>query len=268
MPGLTIGDAPAAPNPGTPKEFMVPNGTGGVMVDPAKEQEHKEKEGAQKQETVEKTERPTWLPEKFKSPEDLAKAYSELERKQGSAAPAENKGAEATETALADAGFDIDAVVNEWRTSGGALSEQTVTALKAKGLNPTIIGGYVAGQDAAAAQTRADFVKIAGDDATLDAILKWAPTNLPATEAAAYNAAIQRNDTATAKMLFEAIAARYVAANGRDPSLVGGSNVPGAGSEPTFASWAEVTAAMSDPRYKNDPAYQKKVQARLLHAKL
>lgn len=267
MAGLAIGDAPAPPNPGTPAPFVVPNPNGsGVIVDPAKEQEHKEKEGAQKQEAEKKTDRPAWLPEKFQSPEDLAKAYSELEKKQGAAGG--DKSAKAAEAALADAGFDLDAVVNEWRISGGALSDETTAALKAKGLNPSIIGGYVAGQDAVAAQTRADFVKIAGDDATLDAILKWAPTNLPATEAAAYNAAIQRNDTATAKMLFEAIAARYVAANGRDPSLVGGSNVPGAGGEPTFASWAEVMAAMNDPRYKNDPAYQKKVQARLMHAKL
>lgn len=31
--------------------------------------------------------RPQWLPEKFKSPEDMAKAYSELEKKQSAAAP-------------------------------------------------------------------------------------------------------------------------------------------------------------------------------------
>ena len=29
--------------------------------------------------------RPEWLPEKFSSPEDMAKAYSELEKKQGKA---------------------------------------------------------------------------------------------------------------------------------------------------------------------------------------
>ena len=37
------------------------------------------------QETApEQTERPQWLPEKFKDPVELAKAYSELEKKVGS----------------------------------------------------------------------------------------------------------------------------------------------------------------------------------------
>ena len=38
---------------------------------------------AAEQAAAEADTRPEWLPEKFKSPDELAKAYAELERKQG-----------------------------------------------------------------------------------------------------------------------------------------------------------------------------------------
>jgi hypothetical protein len=58
--------------------------------------------------------RPEWLPEKFQSAEDLAKAYAELERKlgQGAAAP-ESAPAPPTETPAAPAEETVSAAVTE-----------------------------------------------------------------------------------------------------------------------------------------------------------
>ena len=38
--------------------------------------------------------------------------------------------------------------------------------------------------------------------------------------------------------------------------------------EQGFESWAEVTAAMADPRYSKDPAYQEAVKQKLANSEL
>ena len=60
--------------------------------------------------------------------------------------------------------------------------------------------------------------------------------------------------------------ARYEQANGSEPSLVKGK-----GTTPqadAYNSWAEVTVAMSDPRYSKDPAYQSLVKSKIAASKL
>ncbi len=49
----------------------------------------------------------------------------------------------------------------------------------------------------------------------------------------------------------------YQAAEGSDPSLIGGQATSSTGG--IYSSWAEVTSDMSDPRYESDPAYRQSV---------
>ncbi|CLP71539.1 Uncharacterised protein [Mycobacterium tuberculosis] len=59
--------------------------------------------------------------------------------------------------------------------------------------------------------------------------------------------------------------ARYDAANGSEPTLLGGN---AKASEDVFRSTAELTAAMKDPRYKKDPAYREDVKQKLARSNI
>ena len=60
--------------------------------------------------------------------------------------------------------------------------------------------------------------------------------------------------------------ADYNEAKGNDPDLMGGPK--GALGQETFASHAEVTEAMKDPRYEKDPAYRKMIYHKLNNSDL
>jgi hypothetical protein len=63
------------------------------------------------------------------------------------------------------------------------------------------------------------------------------------------------------KMAVSGLHARYSTTEGREPKLIGGRAPKG--NTDKFESTAQLVAAMSDPRYSNDPAYQRKVQDKL-----
>jgi hypothetical protein len=250
--GLIVGDAPKAETLPTPPASMVDSPTGGVMNDPSKETAPASTETPKTG-----SERPSWLPEQFKTPEDLAKAYTEIRTKMDSKATA-TPAPKTDETP----NVDMSAAEREY-AENGKVSDATLKALAAKGMTSAQVDTYFAGQAALAQQARAEFAEIAGGDDALTTTLAWAKTNLTQAEAAAYDAAVNRGDKATAKMLFQNIVNRYVAANGRDPKLVSGATVPGGTGAQPFANWAQVQEAMSKPQYKTDEAYRQQVRSRL-----
>ena len=86
--------------------------------------------------------RPEWLPEKFKSPEDMAKAYGELEKKNSAPAGEQSTGEtptqeEAQETAE-KLGIDFQGLSQEF-AEHGQLSDEAYTDLEAKGLPKDVV---------------------------------------------------------------------------------------------------------------------------------
>lgn len=57
--------------------------------------------------------------------------------------------------------------------------------------------------------------------------------------------------------------AQYRSAIGSEPNLIGGGKAAAAD---VFESTSQVTEAMSDKRYRSDPAYRARVQAKLLRS--
>ena len=81
-------------------------------------------------EQTEQAERPDWLPEKFQSAEDMAKAYSELESKLGSKnepdppeAPTENVTEQQANEMMNDKGLDYTKYEKEFTESGELTAE-------------------------------------------------------------------------------------------------------------------------------------------------
>jgi hypothetical protein len=91
-------------------------------------------------------------------------------------------------------------------------------------------------------------------------MLEWADNNLHPTEAEAFNKQIDSLD-ATAELAVAGLYARYQQSEGAMPLLMtGDTNVS---IEPRYDSLAQITSAMSDPRYETDPAYRAQVAGRL-----
>jgi len=217
--------------------------------------------------------RPAWLPEKFKTAEDMAKSYGELERKLGTpkpttppastdAAPQIKSAADVSKT-LADAGLDMVALRTEFATNG-ALSDATYTALAAKGIDRGQADSYIEGQKAIVREYTAGLHESVGGKEKFAGLIEWAGANLSADEIKSVNKTLVSGDAALSKTVLAGLNARYTAAMGTDPSLVNGERVPGAGGIQPFRSNNELVAAMQDPRYKgNDPAYHADVRRRV-----
>lgn len=212
--------------------------------------------------------RPQWLPEKFKSPEDMAKAYSELEAKLGQAKPADPPAADPAapppadpEAALADKGLDLQDFSSEFAQKG-ELSAESYAKLAKAGYSRQIVDQYIEGQRAVAARFETDIMSEVGGAEKYSAITAWAKANLTPQEIAAYNTAVSSGNADQAKLAALGLGAKFERANGSDPQrLLGGQGAGSAGD--VFESMAQVTAAMKDPLYKNDPAFRAKIQAKL-----
>ena len=85
-------------------------------------------------------------------------------------------------------------------------------------------------------------------------------------EKKAYNTAVNSQDMDTVKLAVESLKAKYQTANGTEPNLVQGKATPA--TEQGYASWAEVTQDMADPRYAKDPAYQAAVKTKISNSDL
>jgi len=211
-------------------------------------------------------ERPQWLPEKFKSPEDMAKAYQELESKLGKSEP---KGetpppAEASEDdaskALSEKGLDFSEFSNEF-AQNGELSAESYDKLEKAGIPKEMVDQYIEGQRARATQYESTIKGEVGGDEKYTEMVIWAKANMTADEINAFNTAVSSGDINQARLAVLGLSAKFGSANGSEPKrMVAGGKASG---EDVFESTTQITEAMRDPRYKNDPAYRSKVQAKL-----
>lgn len=203
---------------------------------------------------IRKEDRPEWLPEKFNNAEDMAKAYSELEKKIGQPQEKTDK----SETVGEGQEVIQDASVEFFEK--GELSDDTYEALAKAGLSRELVDSYVAGQSALM-KTEQDAIRnTAGGD--YDDMIGWAGRTLSDDEMAAYNQAVTSGSVDQAKFAVSGLYARFKAENGKQPSLTMGNTV-GSGSMP-FQDMQDVRRAMSDPRYKaGDKSYHAEVDRRL-----
>lgn len=225
---------------------------------------------------AEEGERPSWLPEKFKSPEDLAQAYTELQKKLGSGEgekpkdsslrlsdPPKSETPKDDKSKAVEAGVDLDALAIEYMANE-KLSEETYTALEGKGLPRAAIDRYIRGLQAEAAQIRSKVTAVVGGEENLPRVLAWAKANLSAAEKTFFDQALQSGNEAAAVMAMRGIFAQYTDANGEAPELISEGNKPKtSGGIKPFDSQVEMFKAMDDPRYRDDPKYRATVEKRM-----
>jgi hypothetical protein len=240
-----------------------------------------EKPVEQVNETQPAQSKPDGLPEKFNSVEDLVKSYSELEKKLGGqskeaidpvskatqkteASKSDGK-LEIAEQAVADAGLDMSSLQKEY-SEKGELDDKSYEALEKVGISKQYVDNYIAGQEAIANQQAVEIKETVGGDEAYQEMVDWASKNMTEGEKQAYNKAVNSGDMDTVKLAVNALKGQFERANGVEPKLVTGKAQPTA--EQGFESWAQVTEAMSNPRYAKDIAYQNEVKNKLANSNL
>lgn len=205
--------------------------------------------------------RPEGLPEKFASWADLAKAYSELEAKQSKAAPA----APAQVQVPPATGISLKEAVKA-ASEGAQLTPEHYAALEKSGYDREVVDTLVNSAKATLEAETRELVGVAGGDEQFKALQSWMQANVKPDELAAFNEAVTNGSLAVAKLAMEGMVSRFKAAGSAGPDLINtGGSAPGTQG---FASAAEQTAAINDPRYAKDPAYRAAVERRIAASNL
>jgi hypothetical protein len=214
--------------------------------------------------------RPDWLPEKFKNAEDMANAYSELEKKMGAGAEEQQEEGETTneEEQQPDDTTEEDTNTNdviveaskEFFENDGVISEETYKNLAEVGLPKELVDSYAAGQQALQ-QSEEGSIK-AVTEGNWDQMAEWAADNLSPEEVNTFDDIVQNGSVEQAKLAAKGLYAQFKAENGVSPKLVQGA-VNGSSTMP-FKSNQELARAMSDPRYKSgDKSYHEEIDRRI-----
>ena len=211
--------------------------------------------------TSEQEVRPNWLPEKFKSAEELAKAYGELEKKMSAPQQEEQPVESVEENTEPEEVQQLDKYYDEF-IENNQLSEKSYEELDAMGLSKDLVDGYIAGQKALADNDVSEVQKVVGGQDNYAQLLDWSAKNLSQAEKDAFNNTIDNGSTEQVKMAVQGLMGRAgMSADNPQQNMFEGS-VDNTNTD-VFGSVAQVTEAMNDPRYAKDPAYRKEVEEKL-----
>lgn len=205
--------------------------------------------------------RPEWLPEKFKTAEDMARAYSELEKKQSSPQQQEETPQQNTTEEAPQEGLTLEKYYDEW-VGEGTLSEESYTELEKAGLPKELVDGYIEGQKALADQSIGRMYDSVGGEENYKELMEWASNNLSDDEQNAFNDTIDNGSQQQMDFAIQGLMAKagIVGTDTNTQILQGETNLT---NNDVFSSVAQVTEAMSDPRYEKDPAYRKSVSDKI-----
>lgn len=205
-------------------------------------------------------ERPEWLPEKFKTAEDLAKAYSELESKQGQNTT-QAEGSDDSEEGQASTPT-LEAFSAEYAETG-ELSEESYEKLSEMGIPREIVDQYVNGLEATQqAITSTVLAEVEGGEEGYQKMTEWAANTLSEAQLNVFNQQVTSGSLEAAKMAVAGLQAQYMKSTGGLPSGFQMGSTQSSGSN-SFSSIAEMRSAMADPRYETDSAYRLDVATRL-----
>lgn len=218
---------------------------------------------------------------KFKTQEDLLKAYEESQKKitelsnqdeesgdDESEAPEgeEPNEVQPTPPALAKA-------AEEYQNSGELTAESidALSQMDSKDLIEAYVDFYTknAAQQQQAVQLQQaetqQIMDIAGGEKGYQEMLEWAATSLDPQEIDAFNSVTNSGNVPSIRFAVEALNARYQAANGYEGQMLTGQAPSDPGLKP-FRSNAELSRALADPRWRTDDAYRQDVEARVANS--
>ena len=227
-------------------------------------------------------EQDTLLAGKYKTAEDLEKAYKELESKlgqqdtepeQAEPEPEPEPEAEAEPTSLSDNAGIITSASDEYYANDGKLSPETLQ--KFKGMSSEdLVNAYIEVTNSpdwqANAPTQVDDVtdsqineikNTAGGEQAYADMVQWAGQNLDKKTISTFDDIIAKGNIDAIKFAVQGLKSQYQNAVGFEGTMVTGKAPQN--TRDVYRSQAELVAAMSDKRYDSDPAYRQDVIAKL-----
>ena len=209
---------------------------------------------------------------KYKNAQELEKAYKELESKIGVQNPPDQESVESKEPEVKEEKTAVETAFLEslWDESQQEGDFKQETLDKLKGLDRTKLAqeylNYRAGNQPPEPRSLSkedvkELHTVTGGQKGYNDMIKWAVSNIDKSERDMFDAVIDSGDKQAAYFAVQAMNYRYNDSQGVDAPLLTGK----AASPKTsgFKSQAALVAAMSDPRYDNDPAYRQEVMEKL-----
>tara|TARA_R100001510_G_scaffold57096_1_gene64109 strand:+ start:803 stop:1585 length:783 start_codon:yes stop_codon:yes gene_type:complete len=200
---------------------------------------------------------------KFKSQEDLAEAYENLERKLGEKQSQEQQTQTEDEGDTNSESNDVSNAIEDAAIAyaeNGELSEANYKELEKLNITKDIVDTYIRGQQALISAEEVEITNSIGGQENYEAMAEWARNNLPGEEIDSFDQIVESSTPEAAKMAVKGLYARFLSEGGQ-PNIRQGQT-SGSAVQP-FQSNAQVVEAMRDKRYENDPAYREEVERRL-----
>ena len=216
---------------------------------------------------------------KYKSAEELEKAYVELQKKLGESKEEDTEQASAEpepedKPQLSEGATLITDASKEYFDNGNKLSPETLakfSSLSSQDLikaymevaqNPEFQQQQQAAPPADITESQINQIKnSAGGEKAYANIVNWAKNSLPQDQINAFDEVVNTGSVQAIQLAVSGLKAEYDNANGVEGRMVTGKTAPNNGD--VFRSQAELVRAMNDSRYDNDPAYRQDVIEKL-----
>ena len=215
---------------------------------------------------------------KYNSPQELEKAYLELQTKLGQTetnqAGEEGEGEEEgtdEEVSETSPAFDlITQASEEYYSNDNTLSPETIEKFSTMS-SKDIVNAYMESIKNAPAQQQQEvdipdaqvneIQNAVGGEKQYTNIVSWAANNLPEKTVVAYDNLVASGNVEAINLAMQGLKAQYDNAFGTEGRTLQGKAPRSSGD--TFRSQAELIAAMGDPRYETDEAYRDDILSKL-----
>ena len=222
---------------------------------------------------------------KYKSAEELEKAYGELQKKlgekgdedseeAGDSEPTESKedSEEEKEATPPSAAAELITSASTEFSEKGELTAETIAKFSSMS-SQELVEAYMqvqadlpqASQEAEVADLSTAAINevknAAGGETAYNNMVQWAGENLDKSSIEAFDDIVNSGSVQAIKLAVSGLKAQYENSNGYEGTMLTGKAPTQ--TKDVYRSQAELVAAMSDRRYDNDPAYRQDVIAKL-----
>ena len=223
---------------------------------------------------------------KYKDAEELEKAYVELQKKIGEKSSEDSKDSgepnDSTDTEEtseeeketeenSEAVTIINEAAAEYWDNDKELSTETLDKLNSMS-SKDLLNAYLEVQKNQPQAEEAEVPDLnesdinsvrdtVGGESEYNKIIQWASTNLPENDVKSFDDLISTGNVGAIKLAVNGLKAQYDDANGYEGRMLTGKSPKTSGD--VFRSQPELVAAMSDPRYDQDPAYRQDIMEKL-----
>ena len=216
------------------------------------------REETQEVEAEEETEKPEFTDDTERYKEDGSVDYEAVSQDYG----------ETISNLFKEKGVDPYPICETFWKNNGQIPQEMHDQLTGAGLSKVVVDAYLQGRareygmNADLNQKDIDGIKQSvGGERAYESLMTWAGQNLSQDSINSFDNLINTGDAASIQLAVDGLVAKYQNDAGYEGRMLQGK--PSKTSTDVYQSQAQLVAAMSDPRYDNDPAYRQEVIAKL-----